>query len=56
VVFPERTVAGISLMIAFAVNVLEQMWAWNALLGFKPRWINLVISFTTPHEMMVMFN
>jgi len=55
-VFPERTVAGISLIITLAVNAFERMWAWNALLGFKPRWINLVVSFTTPHKMTVMFN
>ena len=52
---PEWTQVGVSLMIAMAIRVFEQMRARFALLGFQPRWVNLGVSFTTLAKFSVVF-
>jgi len=56
VVFPEETIIGVSEMRTLAVKTFEQMRAGFTLLGFEPRWINFVISFTTPCKIIVVLS
>jgi len=55
-VFPEVTVVGVSLMIALAVETLKCIEARFALLGLKPRWIDLIVSLATLGKLLVMLS
>jgi len=52
-VFPKETIIRVSEVRTLAVKAFEQMRAEFILLGFKPRWINFVVSFATPCEITV---
>ena len=54
-VFPERIQVGVGLMIAMAIQTLEQMRARFAFLGFQPWWVGLGVSFATLAEFSVVF-
>ena len=47
-VFPERTIGGISLMIIFTIEALERVGARFALLYFESRRISFFVSLTAP--------
>ena len=55
-VFPERTFDRVSDMRSFAIQTFEWMWAGFALLGFEPRWIYFIISFTTLCKVMIIIS
>lgn len=52
---PEWTMNRVSLVISFTIGVLEQMRARFALLGFKSRRIDFVVSFAAPTELSIVF-
>ena len=52
---PEWTSVRIGLMISFTVRTLEGVRARLAFLGFKFRWVDFVVSFTTPAKLPVVF-
>jgi len=56
VVIPERTNIGICLVIILAVNALEHMGVWFALLGFKTREVDFKVCLATPCKISMMFN
>jgi len=47
---PKQTLIGIGLMVALAVRAFERVRAWFALLGFKPKWVDLGVCLATPTE------
>ena len=55
-VFPERTFYRVSDMRTLTIKILEQVWAWFALLGFKLRRVKFIISFTTPCKVMMIIS
>ena len=54
-VSPEWACIQIGLVISFAVGTLEGVGARIAFFGFKSRWVNFVVSFTTPTKLPVVF-
>jgi len=52
---PKQTLIGISLMVALAVRAFERVRAWFALLGFKPRRVDLGICLATPTKFSIVF-
>ena len=52
---PEQTQVGVGLVVATAVQTLEQMRTQLAFLGFQPQWVDLRVGFATPTEFSVVF-
>jgi len=52
---PKWTYIRIGLVISFAVGTLEGVGARIAFFGFQSRWIDFVVSFTTPTKLPVVF-
>jgi len=52
---PKWTIDRVSLVISFAIGILEQIRARFTLLSFKSRRISFVFSLTTPTELSMMF-
>jgi len=55
-VFPERTVVGICLMIALAIDTFETVWTRFFLLDFKFWQIYFKVHFAVLHKMLMMFS
>ena len=51
----KQILIGIGLIVTLAVRAFERVRAWFALLGFKPRWVDLGVSLAKPTEFSIVF-
>ena len=54
-VSPKQILIGIGLIVTLAVRAFERVRAWFALLGFKPRQVDLGVCLATPTEFSIVF-
>jgi len=54
-VFPEKKKIRICLVITLTVTVFKGVRVWFIQLGFQPRKVSLIISFTAPSKVSVVF-
>ena len=52
---PKQKLFRVCLVISTTVGAFECMWAWFIFLGFKTRWVDVVICFTIPTKLSVVF-
>ena len=54
-VFPERKLVGVGLVVSPTIRVLERVWVWFIFLCLKARRVCLLISLAIPSEFTVVF-